>query len=60
MQENADHNGNDDLKIQAEGIASGLKASGIEIPADKQVIALIAYLQRLGTDIMASPGTQIK
>lgn len=41
-----------DLKMQAEGISQGLKASGIEVSSDKEIIALIAYLQRLGTDIM--------
>jgi cytochrome c oxidase cbb3-type subunit I/II len=58
--EGYDLKANDDLKVQAEGIASGLRASGIDITADKQVIALIAYLQRLGTDIMASPTAQNK
>jgi cytochrome c oxidase cbb3-type subunit I/II len=41
----------EDLKNQANQIASGLKASGIEVSPDKEIIALIAYLQRLGTDI---------
>lgn len=42
---------NDDLKAQAEKIAAGLKAQGIEVGSNKKVIALIAYIQRLGTDI---------
>ena len=42
---------NDDLKAQAEKIASGLKAQGIDVAANKEVIALIAYIQRLGTDV---------
>ncbi len=42
---------NDDLKAQAEKIAKGLKSSGIEVDSDKEIIAVIAYLQRLGTDI---------
>jgi len=58
--EGYDLKANDDLKAQAEGIASGLRAEGIDISSDKQVIALIAYLQRLGTDIMASPTAQNK
>jgi cytochrome c oxidase cbb3-type subunit I/II len=41
----------DSLKAQAEGIAADLKESGIETPADREIIALIAYLQRLGQDI---------
>lgn len=40
-----------DLQAQATQIASGLKSSGIEVEPDKEIIALIAYLQRLGTDI---------
>ena len=42
---------NDDLKKQAEAIAANLKNDKIDIPATREVIALIAYLQRLGTDI---------
>jgi cytochrome c oxidase cbb3-type subunit I/II len=41
----------DEAKAQAEKIAAGLRAEGIEIQASKQVIALIAYIQRLGTDV---------
>lgn len=41
----------DDLKKQAEQIAQNLKESGIEVKPDKEIVALIAYLQRLGTDI---------
>jgi cytochrome c oxidase cbb3-type subunit I/II len=44
---------NDDLKNQADGIATGLKDNGIEIKSNTEIIALIAYLQRLGTDIKA-------
>lgn len=40
-----------DLNAQARNIADGLKSSSIEVPAEKEIIALIAYLQRLGTDI---------
>jgi len=42
---------NDDLKKQAEQIAQNLKEAGIEVKPDKEIIALIAYMQRLGTDI---------
>jgi cytochrome c oxidase cbb3-type subunit I/II len=45
---------NDDLKAQAEKIAAGLKSQGIDVGSNKQVIALIAYMQRLGTDISSS------
>jgi cytochrome c oxidase cbb3-type subunit I/II len=40
-----------DLEAQAETIATNLKADGIEIDKSKEIVALIAYLQRLGTDI---------
>ncbi len=43
----------DDLKKQAMGITASLKKDKIEITDDKEIIALIAYLQRLGTDIKA-------
>ena len=42
---------NGDLMIQANEIAASLKKDGIDVPANKEIIALIAYLQRLGTDI---------
>ena len=41
----------DDVKSQAEKIAAGLQSQGINVPASKQVIALMAYIQRLGTDV---------
>lgn len=41
-----------DLEAQAQKITDGLVQAGIETSADKEIIALIAYLQRLGTDIM--------
>jgi cytochrome c oxidase cbb3-type subunit I/II len=40
-----------DLITQAKGIASNLKKDSIDVPADREIIAVIAYLQRLGTDI---------
>jgi cytochrome c oxidase cbb3-type subunit I/II len=39
------------LMVQANEIAASLQKDGIEVPANKEIIALIAYLQRLGTDI---------
>ncbi|MEI8049373.1 MAG: cytochrome-c oxidase, cbb3-type subunit I, partial [Bacteroidota bacterium] len=49
--EGYDLKANDDLKAQAETIALDLKTNGIDVAASKQVIALIAYIQRLGTDV---------
>ncbi|MFZ1728828.1 MAG: cytochrome-c oxidase, cbb3-type subunit I [Bacteroidota bacterium] len=42
-----------ELKTQAEAIAANLEASGIKTTWDREIIAVIAYLQRLGTDIKA-------
>ncbi|MBK7558845.1 MAG: cytochrome-c oxidase, cbb3-type subunit I [Chitinophagaceae bacterium] len=42
---------NQDLLAQANGIRINLKIEGIEVPANREVIALIAYMQRLGKDI---------
>ena len=44
--------GKTDLEIQAEEITAKLKEEGVkEADASKEIIALIAYLQRLGTDV---------
>jgi cytochrome c oxidase cbb3-type subunit I/II len=41
-----------DAKVQAEQIAAALRAQGFsDADANKQIIALIAYMQRMGTDI---------
>ena len=40
-----------DLQKQATEISQRLSESGITVSADREIIALIAYLQRLGTDI---------
>ena len=42
---------NDDLKKQANDITEKLKANKINAQSNKEIIALIAYLQRLGRDI---------
>ena len=42
-----------ELMQQAEIITADLLDSGILVDPDKEIIALIAYLQRLGTDIKA-------
>jgi cytochrome c oxidase cbb3-type subunit I/II len=43
-----------DLNKQASAIAEGLKKDKINTAPNKEIIALIAYLQRLGTDIKAA------
>ncbi len=40
-----------DLKAQAQKIADDLKAANINVSADKEIIAMIAYLHKLGKDI---------
>jgi cytochrome c oxidase cbb3-type subunit I/II len=46
---------NDELRAQAEQIAAGLQQGGLDADPNTDIIALIAYLQRLGTDIMKDP-----
>jgi cytochrome c oxidase cbb3-type subunit I/II len=48
---------NEALREQARGIAANLKKDGINAPDDREIIAVIAYLQRLGTDIKAKSTT---
>ncbi len=38
------------MQAQAQEIQARLKQAGIDAPADKEIVALIAYLQRLGKD----------
>jgi len=53
--ENYDKQALSDLEAQAKQTAQTLADQGIETNADKEIIALIAYLQRLGTDIKVKP-----
>jgi len=39
------------MQAQAAQIAQGLRSGGIDVDDNKEIIALIAYLQRLGTDL---------
>ncbi|MBS1502578.1 MAG: cytochrome-c oxidase, cbb3-type subunit II, partial [Bacteroidetes bacterium] len=49
-----DKKANHDLDIQAKGIADNLAMDHIKVKSNKEIIAVIAYLQRLGTDIKAN------
>jgi len=40
-----------DLQAQYNEIANGLRDGGIDVGENKEIIAMIAYLQRLGTDV---------
>ena len=44
-----------DLQAQAEKIVANLKQGSITAEPDREIVALIAYLQRLGTDIKSAP-----
>ena len=46
---------NEDLMKQAELISDDLLNNGAVVEPQKEIIALIAYLQRLGTDIKVKP-----
>ncbi len=45
---------NTDLMRQADSIAANLKKDKIMTPSNVEIIALIAYMQRIGTDIKSS------
>lgn len=49
--EGYDKQANKDLVKQSEKITASLKKDGIETLSNKEIIAVIAYLQRMGTDI---------
>ena len=49
--ENYDQKCISDLKVQADMIALNLNQAGLKADANKEIIALIAYLQRMGTDV---------
>ncbi|MBU0695299.1 MAG: cytochrome-c oxidase, cbb3-type subunit I [Bacteroidetes bacterium] len=46
---------NQDLDKQAKEISANLAIDKIKVSSDKEIIAIIAYLQRLGTDIKNKP-----
>jgi cytochrome c oxidase cbb3-type subunit I/II len=49
---------NGDLALQEAAIKASLKGDKISTGANKEIVALIAYLQRLGKDIKAAPKEQ--
>jgi len=44
-----------DLQAQAQKVVADLKAGMVTAETNREIIAVIAYLQRLGTDIKAAP-----
>jgi len=49
-----------DVRAQSQAIAQRLQESEIQCAPEKEIIALIAYLQRLGTDIQLAPKAPAK
>jgi cytochrome c oxidase cbb3-type subunit I/II len=49
-----ENNANQDLDKQAKGISDNLAIDHIKVKSNKEIIAIIAYLQRLGVDIKAN------
>ncbi|HEX2684190.1 MAG TPA: cytochrome-c oxidase, cbb3-type subunit I [Ferruginibacter sp.] len=47
-----------EMNKQADGIVKNLAKDNIKVASDKEIIALIAYLQRLGTDIKVKEKTE--
>jgi cytochrome c oxidase cbb3-type subunit I/II len=52
-EEKYENQANADLDQQAKAIATDLQKNNVRVKSDKEIIALISYLQRLGTDIKA-------
>jgi cytochrome c oxidase cbb3-type subunit I/II len=43
-----------DLQTQADKVVADLKTGSVTTESDKEIVAIIAYLQRLGTDVKAT------
>ena len=54
---NYDLAANNDLMKQANKISENLKKDGIKVDALKEIVAITAYLQRLGIDIKGNKTT---
>lgn len=52
---NYEQKANQDLEVQAKAIAANLAQDKIKVNSDKEIIAIIAYIQRLGMDIKNKP-----
>ena len=46
-----------ELRAQAGKVVANLQTGMVKADPDKEIIAVIAYLQRLGSDIKAAPAT---
>jgi cytochrome c oxidase cbb3-type subunit I/II len=47
------------VRVQSEAIAAELKAAGAEVAADREIVALIAYLQKLGKSEKVGPSGRV-
>ncbi|MCX2477234.1 cytochrome-c oxidase, cbb3-type subunit I [Pedobacter sp. MC2016-05] len=52
-----DQQANNILKTEADKITKDLAENNIKVASDKEIVAIIAYLQRMGTDIKANKET---
>ncbi len=52
-----EYKANHDLDVQAKAIAADLATNHIKVSSRKEIIAITAYLQRLGIDIKADKST---
>lgn len=50
---------NNDIAKQSTAIQASLKADKIDVKPNQEIVALIAYLQRVGKDIKAAPKEQV-
>ncbi len=50
---------NQDLERQADSIRTNLILDKLKTPHNKEILALIAYLQRLGKDIKSAPRAEM-
>jgi cytochrome c oxidase cbb3-type subunit I/II len=48
-----------DLRTQAARVAGGLRQGGFQVEDDREIVALVAYLQRLGTDIKTAGSSPV-
>ena len=53
-EEGYENNVHQEMQEQAQQISNNLAKDNIKVKSDREIVALIAYLQRLGTDIKAS------
>jgi cytochrome c oxidase cbb3-type subunit I/II len=58
--EGYENQANNDVDAQAEKIVKNLKEAGIETTKDKEIVAMIAYLQRMGADIKVKEEMAVK